>query len=82
MRSRLRSGSVRAVDELLPSTDLYSLKAAGSTRERRRTRFAIAGAVIGVAFGILVSVTTAIPLAPEVGLLLGALVGWFSATAR
>jgi hypothetical protein len=70
------------VDELLPSTDLYSLKEAGSTRERRRTRFAIAGAVIGVAFGILVSVTTDIPLAPEVGLLLGALVGWFSATAR
>jgi hypothetical protein len=31
-----------------------------------------------LALGILVSVTTEVPLAPEVGLLLGALVGWFS----
>jgi hypothetical protein len=36
------------------------------------------GAVIGLALGILVSVTTDVPLAPEAGLLLGALVGWFS----
>jgi len=36
------------------------------------------GAVIGLALGILVSVTTDVPLAPEVGLALGALVGWIS----
>jgi hypothetical protein len=36
------------------------------------------GAVVGVALGILVSVTTDIPFAPEAGLLLGGLVGWFS----
>jgi len=40
--------------------------------------FLLVGAVIGVALGILVSVTTDIPLAPEIGLVLGALVGWFS----
>jgi hypothetical protein len=40
------------------------------------------GAGIGVAVGIVVSVTTDIPLAPEVGLLLGALVGWFLDTTR
>jgi hypothetical protein len=34
------------------------------------------GAVLGLALGILVSVTTDLPLAPEAGLLLGALVGW------
>ena len=34
------------------------------------------GAVIGLALGILVSVTTDVPLAPEIGLVLGALVGW------
>jgi hypothetical protein len=34
------------------------------------------GAVIGLALGILISVTTDIPLAPEAGLALGALVGW------
>jgi hypothetical protein len=34
--------------------------------------------VIGVALGILVSVTTDVPLAPEAGLLLGALAGWFA----
>ena len=32
------------------------------------------GAVVGLAVGILVSVTTDVPLAPEVGLLLGALI--------
>jgi hypothetical protein len=36
------------------------------------------GAVIGLALGILVSVITDVPLAPEVGLVLGALVGWLS----
>ena len=36
------------------------------------------GAVMGLALGMVVSVTTDVPLAPEAGLLLGALVGWFS----
>ena len=35
-------------------------------------------AVVGLALGILVSVTTDLPLAPEVGAALGALVGWLS----
>jgi hypothetical protein len=40
------------------------------------------GAVIGLALGVLVSVTTDIPLAPEAGVVLGALVGWLSRRAR
>jgi hypothetical protein len=36
------------------------------------------GAVIGLALGILVSVTTDIPLAPEIGVAVGAVVGWLS----
>lgn len=36
------------------------------------------GGVIGLAIGILVSLTTDIPLAPEVGVVLGALIGWLS----
>jgi hypothetical protein len=36
------------------------------------------GAVVGLALGIVVSVTTELPLAPEVGLALGALLGWLS----
>lgn len=36
------------------------------------------GAVVGLALGILVSVTTDVPLAPEGGLALGALGGWLS----
>ena len=32
--------------------------------------------MIGLALGIVVSVATEIPLAPELGLLLGALVAW------
>ena len=36
----------------------------------------VLGAVIGLALGILVAVTTDIPLAPEVGAVLGGLAGW------
>jgi hypothetical protein len=36
------------------------------------------GAVIGLALGIVVSLATDVPLAPEVGLLLGALAGWLA----
>ena len=34
------------------------------------------GAVVGLVLGILVSVATDLPLAPEVGLLLGGAAGW------
>jgi hypothetical protein len=34
------------------------------------------GAAIGLALGIVVSVTTDVPLAPEIGLLLGAGLVW------
>jgi hypothetical protein len=44
--------------------------------------FLVVGAVIGLALGILVSVTTDVPLAPEAGLVLGALVGWLSRRVR
>ena len=40
------------------------------------------GAVLGLALGIVVSVTTGLPLAPEGGLLLGALLGWLSRRGR
>ena len=40
------------------------------------------GAVLGLALGILVSVTTGVPLAPEAGLVLGALLGWLSRRNR
>jgi hypothetical protein len=34
------------------------------------------GAVTGLALGIVISLTTDVPLAPEAGLVLGALGGW------
>ena len=34
------------------------------------------GAAVGLALGILISVLTDIPLAPEGGLVIGALAGW------
>jgi uncharacterized membrane protein len=40
------------------------------------------GAVAGLVLGVLISVTTDVPLAPEVGLVLGALVGWLAARNR
>jgi hypothetical protein len=36
------------------------------------------GAVVGLALGIAVAVATDVPLAPEAGLVLGALAGWLS----
>ena len=36
------------------------------------------GAVLGLALGIVVSVATDLPFAPEGGLVLGALAGWLS----
>jgi hypothetical protein len=51
--------------------------AVGGSGDRRRMWFVVAvGAVAGVLLGILVSVTTDVPFAPEAGLVLGALVGW------
>jgi hypothetical protein len=51
----------------------------GTSRDRRRIWAVVLGAAVGVALGILVSVTTDVRFAPEIGLLLGGLVGWFSA---
>jgi hypothetical protein len=48
---------------------------------QRGTAIAL-GALIGLALGIGVSVITDVPLMPEAGLLLGALVGWFSRRDR
>lgn len=51
----------------------------GATGNRRRLWSVALGAAVGVALGIVVSVTTDVPFAPEAGLVLGGLVGWFSA---
>jgi len=49
----------------------------GIREDVRGTRFFVGvDALIGVVLGILVSVTTEVPLAPEAGVILGALVGW------
>jgi hypothetical protein len=38
--------------------------------------YLVVGAVVGLALGIVVSVATDLPLAPEAGLALGLLGGW------
>jgi hypothetical protein len=40
------------------------------------------GAVTGLALGIVISLTTDVPLAPEGGLVLGALAGWLARRNR
>jgi hypothetical protein len=50
-----------------------------TTRNRRRMTWVVMGAALGLVLGILVSVTVGVPFAPESGLLLGGLVGWFAA---
>jgi hypothetical protein len=53
--------------------------AMGASKAARGTWFfLVVGGVIGLALGIVVSVTTDVPLAPEVGLVLGAIVGWLA----
>jgi hypothetical protein len=51
-------------------------KAAGASGWTRL--FIVVCGVIGLGLGILVSVTTDIPLAPEIGLVLGLAVGWIA----
>ena len=50
---------------------------AGATPTGGKTwPFLVVGAGIGFVLGILISVATDVPLAPEAGLVLGALAGW------
>jgi uncharacterized membrane protein len=42
----------------------------------------VLGALTGLALGILIGLTTDIPLAPEAGLVLGAVAGWLSRRDR
>jgi membrane associated rhomboid family serine protease len=52
---------------------------AGNTEGRWGTwLFLVVGAVIGLALGIVVSLTTDVPLAPEAGLVIGLLGGWLA----
>jgi FtsH-binding integral membrane protein len=59
-----------------------SATAVSNNRDRSQIWFAVVGAVLGLAVGIVVSATTDVPLAPEAGLVLGFLVGWFSRARR
>jgi hypothetical protein len=60
------------------NTDRY-LAGSDHTLAHVSVRAAIGlGAVLGLALGIIVSLTTDVPFAPEVGLALGALLGWLS----
>jgi hypothetical protein len=51
---------------------------ADPARNARRTWLIVlvAGALIGLALGVVVSITTDLPLAPEVGLVVGLVVAW------
>jgi len=44
--------------------------------------FLVVGAAIGLGLGIVVSVTTDVPLAPEIGLVVGLLAAWFVRRSR
>jgi hypothetical protein len=55
----------------------------GATSRRGRSwLFLVVGAGIGLALGIVVSIATDVPLAPEAGLALGALAGWLAGSRR
>jgi len=73
---------VVAAERHQPFAERHEKGFSSRSRAMRRARgtwfFLVLGAVIGLALGVLVSVTTDVPLAPEGGLVLGALVGWLS----
>jgi hypothetical protein len=51
----------------------------GTTSSSGRTwLFLVVGGAIGLGLGILVSVTTDVPFAPEIGLVVGLAVGWIA----
>jgi hypothetical protein len=51
----------------------------GSTRsDRRPWLFLAVGGAIGLVLGILVSVTTDVPFAPEAGIVIGLFAGWLA----
>jgi hypothetical protein len=56
---------------------MAAMGAGASPTTGRTWPFVVAGAGIGLALGILVSLATDVPLAPEGGVVLGALAGWF-----
>jgi len=65
------------------SPPLHTMSSRPEASERMGIGVAIAvGAGLGLALGILVGVTTDLPLAPEAGLTLGALLGWLSHRRR
>jgi hypothetical protein len=69
--------SVSRFRDVLPSS--CHPEGRNNMRDARRTwLYLVVGALIGLALGVLVSVTTDVPLAPEAGVVLGVLVGWLS----
>jgi hypothetical protein len=54
----------------------------GATKDRGQIWFLVLGALVGLGLGILVSVTTDMPFAPEAGLVVGALIGWLARRDR
>ena len=77
MNMRTGFGRTSVLLDLAVCADEDLAMADAASPDRRRTWFVLMGAVVGVAIGILVSVTTSVPFAPEAGLLLGGLTGWF-----
>jgi hypothetical protein len=75
VRVELECGACFVDDTVLLPQDC--VMAGGSTgRSRAVWVFVVIGGVVGVALGIVVAVTTDIPLAPEVGLVVGLAAGW------
>lgn len=82
-------GSTGGAYPVIPGSERFSLgsplaPAVESTPQMTRGTwlFPVVGAAVGLALGILVSVTTDVPFAPEIGLVLGVLVGWLSRGPR
>ena len=69
----LRPAAAGAAAAVEPVSRLFSMSVGAAI---------VLGAVAGLALGIVVSATTDVPLAPELGLVLGALVGWLSRRRR
>jgi hypothetical protein len=75
-RSAIDRRRAYSVDDalLLPQDDAMAEDAKGD--RRALWIFLTVGAVVGLCLGILVSLTTDVPFAPEIGIVIGLVAGW------
>jgi hypothetical protein len=64
------------IDQTVPLAQDGAMAGGIAGESRPLWLFLVIGAVVGVALGVVLAVSTDIPLAPEIGLIVGLAAGW------